>query len=291
MRAEQQYDAKQFDEAASTYTSVLSTARDAGMLEKAQYKLGWSLFQQERYPQAAAQFDKQASSFSQGPLAVDAQFMSAECAFKQDRFEEALAGYKKARQLLESATDSAASTQVKTLIYLHAGQCCRELKRWEECESWLKVVIDRYPQSPFLPTVLYEMGYCKQNQNKLSEALVFYAEVAGDYRTEVAARARFMMGEVYFSQRDFVKAIPEFQRVMFGFGGEKAPAEIKNWQAKSAFEAARCSEVLIESLKGNARNKVVETAQEFYEFIVQKHAKHELASKAQTRLGELQKLR
>ncbi|MEZ6135141.1 MAG: tetratricopeptide repeat protein [Pirellulaceae bacterium] len=292
MQAEKLYDAKQYGNAAATYTSVMSSTKDPEMLEKASYKLGWSLFQQEKYPQAAQQFEQQARNYPSGPLTVDALFMHAECAFKQEQYQPALASYQLARQSLEaSSVKSAASEQVRTLIYLHAGQCCRELKDWDQCETWLKVVIDRYPKSPFLPTALYELGFCKQNQNKLPEALAHYAEVAGEYRTEVAARARFMMGEVYFSQRDFVKAIPEFQRVMFGFGGDKAPEEIKNWQAKSAFEAARCSEVLIENLKGTARAKVVETAQEFYEFIVQKHAKHELAAKAQSRLGELQKLR
>jgi hypothetical protein len=78
---------------------------------------------------------------------------------------------------------------------------------------------------------------------------------------------------------------------MFGFGGDKAPDDIKNWQAKSAFEAARCSEVLVNNLSGADKRKVVETAIEFYEFVVEKHAKHELAAQAQTRLGELQKLR
>lgn len=292
MLAERRYESKEYEQAAKIYTSVMASARDNELQEKSQYKLGWSLFQQARYEPAGAQFAKQASAFPTGPLAVDALFMKAECAFKQERFDDALKGYQAAREALEANSDkTAASAQVKTLIYLHGGQALRELKRWDECESWLKVVIERYPESPFLPTALYEMGYCKQNQNKLQEALTHYAEVAGDYRTEVAARARFMMGEVYFSQRDFVKAIPEFQRVMFGFGGEKAPDAIKNWQAKSAFEAARCSEVLIENLNGNARQKVVDTAKEFYEFIVQKHAAHELAAKAQTRLGELQKLR
>ena len=99
------------------------------------------------------------------------------------------------------------------------------------------------------------------------------------------------MGEVYFSQRDFAKAIAEFQRVMYGFGAEKAPEDIKNWQAKSAFEAARCSEVLIENLKGEARNKVVTATKEFYQFIVDRHAAHSLAAQAQSRLGELSKLR
>jgi tetratricopeptide (TPR) repeat protein len=167
----------------------------------------------------------------------------------------------------------------------------RELKRWNESEQWLIHVIQNYSDSPYLPTALYELGFCKQNQGKTNDAITHYSEVASNYRNEVAARARFMLGEVYFSQKDFAKAIPEFQRVMYGYGGEKAPEDIKNWQAKSAFEAARCSEVLVNNLSGADKKKVVGTAIEFYEFVVEKHAKHELAAQAQNRLGELQKLR
>ncbi len=292
MLAQDMYESKRYRQAATVYTSVLSKTRDPQLLEKAKYKLGWSLFQQALYPQAAQRFSEQARDFPQGALAVDSLFMLAECSFKQDDFGAALRGYQQARNTLEQTADStAASDQVKTLIYLHGAQCLREQEKWSECERWLETILQRYPKSPYLPTALYELGYCKQNQNQLEEALAHYAEVATNYRTEVAARSRFMMGEVYFSQRDFAKAIPEFQRVMYGFGGDKAPPEIKNWQVKSAYEAARCSEVLIQNLRGDGRDKIVKTAKEFYRFIVEKHATHELAAQAQSRLGELQKLR
>ena len=291
MLAQQQYDSADYANSAQTYQAVLSSTQDPTLIEKATYKLGWSHFQQERFPQAASSFQSQVEQAPNGPLAVDALFMRAECDFKQEQFEAAAKGYQAAREKLEASTDTAASAQVRTLIYLHAAQCFRELKEWEQCETWLKIVLEQHAESPYMPTALYEMGYCKQNQGQVEEALKYYAEVANNYRDELAARSRFMMGEVYFSQRDFVKAIPEFQRVMFGFGGERAPEDIKNWQAKSAFEAARCSEVLLESLKGNGRQKIIQTAQEFYNFIVEKHAQHDLAAKAQTRLGDLKKLR
>ncbi len=287
-----QYNAEKYAEAAKSYTSVLEKAKSEGLKEKASYKLGWSLFQQENYEKAAEQFRKQSQDFPQGSLAVDASFMQAECYFKRDKFAEALPMYEVARKSLEASGDStAASDQVKTLIFLHGGQCHRELKQWTECEKWLREVASRYPNSPYLATVIYEMGFCAQQQSKLEDALKLYAEVANKYRNETAARARFMMGEVYFSQRDFAKAIAEFQRVMYGFGAEKAPEDIKNWQAKSAFEAARCSEVLIENLKGDAREKIVTATREFYQFIVDRHAAHSLAAQAQSRLGELSKLR
>lgn len=93
--------------------------------------------------------------------------------------------------LAAAGENNAASDQVKTLIFLHGGQCHRELKQWKECEKWLREVVDRFPNTPYLSTVIYEIAYCKQQQNELEEALKLYAEVANKYRNEVAARERF----------------------------------------------------------------------------------------------------
>lgn len=291
MLGQKEYEDEDYERAATTYTSVLKKTADPELLEKSQYKLGWSFYQMQRFPEAASKFRTQAENFPRGLLVVDALFMLAECDFKQDRFSEALQGYQQARQALESSSESAASDQVRVLIYLHAAQCLREAKRWAECEQWLNVVLSRYSDSPYRPTAVYELGFCKQKQGRLDEALKLYADVADNYRNEVAARSRFMMGEVQFERKEYLKAIPEFQRVMYGFGGDRAPEGIKNWQVRSAFEAARCSEVLIANLRGEGREKVKDSAQEFYLYIVEKHAAHELASKAQTRLGELKRLR
>ncbi len=291
MLAQQAYDSQEYARAGDLYASLLPATQDAELLEKTQYKLGWSLFQQERYPQAAKEFAAQATAYPTGSLAVDGSFMLAECAFKQTQYEAALPGYQQARQQLEQSTSSAASEQVRSLIYLHGGQCYRELARWDECERWLNTIVEKYPTSPYLWTAVYELGYCKQKQNNPTEALKYYGQVVENNRNELGARARFMMGEVYFSQRDFQRAIEEFTRVAYGFGGEKAPDDIKNWQAKSAFEAARCYEVLAPDLRGDSRSKAVDGARKFYEDIVRDHAQHELAQQASTRLGELQKLR
>ncbi|MCA9190264.1 MAG: tetratricopeptide repeat protein [Planctomycetales bacterium] len=294
MVAQQKYATEDFTGAVPLYVQVIETHPTQELLEKAHYKLGWSFYQLGKYDESASQFSKQLSSNPTGPLAIDAQFMQAECMFKQRLYASALDRYRLVRNSLETLPPSQLNEiaeQVQALIYLHGGQCLREQENWEECAKWLEVVLKKYPESSYLPTAIYELAFCRQNQGQLTDALRLYADVAEKYRTEVAARARFMMGEVYFSQRDFAKAIPEFQRVMYGFGGERATEDIRNWQAKSAFEAARCSEVLIEGLNGPSRAKVVETAVDFYEFIVKKHASHELASQAQARLGELQKLR
>jgi hypothetical protein len=98
-----------------------------------------------------------------------------------------------------------------------------------------------------------------------------------------------MIGEAYFADRNFAKAVTEFQKTMYGFGGTQAAEDTKNWQARSAFEAGRCSEIFVADLKGERRKKAIDNAVKFYEYILDNHASHETAAQAKQRIAELKK--
>ena len=99
-----------------------------------------------------------------------------------------------------------------------------------------------------------------------------------------------MMGEVYFAQKEFAKAIPEFRRVMFGYGAQQAPDTVKNWQARSAVEAGRCAELLIGDLSGENRTKAIGIARDFYKYVLDNHPQHEFAKQAETRIAALNRM-
>lgn len=285
------YEKKDFGQAVEAYTAAYSSSKDRSVQEKALHKMGWALFKQEQFDKAEGRFQEQLKSFPDGELRVDGSFMLAQCLFKKQDYPKALEGYTKARASLESHPDPASiSESICSLIYLHGAQCLRELKKFDQAESWLKVFTAKYTSSPFLPEALYETAYCYQNLKRGDDALKLYEEVASKYRNEISARARFMMGEVHFANREFPKAISEFQRVMYGYGGNQAPAEIKNWQARSAFEAGRCAETLITGQKGERLSKAVGIAREFYKFVVDNHPKSDLAPQAEIRLAALEKI-
>ncbi len=291
MVAQDSYSKGEFADAAQKYADVIAATDDPALVEKSLYKLGWSMFELKDYQGAREYFEQQLSKRPDGPLAVDGLFMSAECAFKQERFADALPQYQRARQTLEAdPQSSAASDQVRALVYLHGAQCLREAGDWKQCEKWLQVIYDHHRESPYLAAAQYEMGFCLQQQKKNDRALEEY-EKAATYRNETGARARFMIGDFHFANRDFQEAIRHFQRAMYGYGGDNASGEVKNWQAKAAYEAARCIEVLIADLNGEDRSKMIKEAQEKYQFILENHEKHELADRASARIGELRKLR
>ena len=54
---------------------------------------------------------------------------------------------------------------------------------------------------------------------------------------EVAGRAGFMIGELYFLKKDYAAAITHFFTVAYAYG-------YPVWQADAHFEAARCFELL-----------------------------------------------
>jgi cellulose synthase operon protein C len=291
---QKQYAAEKWDAAAEQFSIAASKASEPDLSEKAHYRLGWSQFKAAQYSAAEAAFANQAKLHPEGKLSFDALMMIGECRFKQNKYKEALAGYQIAREQIQKKNENsttvrdAAERQVRELVYLHGGQSAAQIKAWDDAIVWYNELRERFPASDYLPQVFYETGFAYQQKEDNTNALKFFREVADNYRSELSARARFMMGEIYFAERQFDKAIPEFQRVMLGFGAEKAPESIKNWQAKSGFEAGRCSELLLQTAKTDAaKEKAKKFAQEFYNFVIEKHADHELAAKSRERIEAL----
>jgi TolA-binding protein len=288
--AEDQYEKKQYAEAAKTYALAKHKAAESNpsggeLGEKTAYKLGWAHFQLKQYEPAFASFNEQLNTFPSGSLANDARFMRAECLFRQGKHQEAYPAY------LDAVEHKASSPAMEVLALLHGGQSASQLKMWKESLALLAQIPEHFPETPYLAESLYESGWAKQNLAQPTEAMQDYTKAAEIVRTDVGARARFMLGELHFEQKNYAEAIKEFQRGMYGYGGDAAPPETKNWQGKSGYEAGRCAEVQIAAAKdAAAKAKLVSDAKKFYGYVVEKHPQHELAAEAKKRLAVLAKL-
>ncbi|WP_146439613.1 tetratricopeptide repeat protein [Crateriforma conspicua] len=292
--AQQAYQRDQWQVAADLYSQAAQAADDPEMSEKSLYRLGWAHFKDGDYADARDAFSRQADQHRGGAYLMDALMMIGECDFKRKDFDAALDSYTRARTRIENADESAQSLsqdderQVRELILLHGGQCAAQLKRWDEALDWYQELRTRFPNTDYLSQVFYEIAFANQQKGDVDQALQFYGQVAQKYRNSVAARSRFMMGEIHFEAGRLDKAIEEFQRVMFGFGAEKASKGIKVWQAKSGYEAARCSERLMQQARTEqSKKRAKEIAVQFYRYVVEKHPTDEMAERAQQRLKTL----
>jgi cellulose synthase operon protein C len=279
------YDGKQYAEAEKAYASVKPKMPDGELAEKATYKLGWSNFQQKNYADALVQFREQLAAFPSGPLAADATFMKAECLFLQEQYNDAWSAYQAALAVKPS------TPTIEALTILHAGQSASQLKQWDDSISVLSQMAARQPESPLMAEALYELAWAKQNLDRTEEALTDYDAAASKSRDHVGARARFMRGELLFAQKKHDEASRDFQRAMYGYGGDQANAKTKNWQAKSGYEAGRCAEVqLSAALDYASKQKYLTDARRCYGFVAEKHPDHDLAMEAKKRLTALSNL-
>jgi TolA-binding protein len=97
-----------------------------------------------------------------------------------------------------------------------------------------------------------------------------YRSVIAKTNREVAARAQFMIGEIFFQRKKHADAIKTFYKVIYGYS-------YPQWQANATFEAARCFEVL----------KKKDQAVKLYEELLEKYPKSDKASPARQRLNSL----
>lgn len=284
-----------WEEAAQAYQRAGQLeAASAQLRERAAYRRGWALHKAGQFQQASEVFAQQAEAFPDGNLIADALLMAGEGLFQQTQYKQALAAYERARQRMVQRDERAetlqadADRQVRELVLLHGGQCLMQLERWDDARGWFKELASRFPTSRYLPQAEYETAFALQRAGQDDEALRMHERVANAQRNELGARSRFMMGEIHFARRDFSKALPEFQRVMYGYGADQAPPPIRNWQAKSGYEAGRCAELMIqEASRPEARSKAAEYAVGFFQYVIQQHPQHELAPKSQQRLEVL----
>lgn len=283
---EEHYEQKRYEQAAEAYAAARARRPTAELTEKIAYKLGWAYYHLRDDAKALAAFRELLATASEGPLAPDARFMIGECLFRQEQFAQAWEAYQAA------LAQPPASPLMQALLELHAAQSASQLKQWSDSIRLLNGLIEQTPEASVLAQAYYERGWARQQLGQMEPALEDYEQAATRSRDEVGARARFMRGELLFAEKRHDQAIRDFMRVMYGFGGDQAPPAVRNWQAKSGFEAGRCAEVLVSKAPdAPTRQKYLADARKFYGFVLEKHAQHELAPQAKKRLDELSRAR
>ena len=125
---------------------------------------------------------------------------------------------------------------------------------------------------PQLPSGRYGLGLSLQKQNQLDRAVVVFEEITKVTNAEVAAKARFMVGECAFARKQYKQAYEHFLVAAFKYPYEE-------WQAKGFLEAGRC----FKELKDQAK------AREMLETVIKKFPERPEAKAAKSVLDTLAK--
>ena len=275
------YEQGEYEPALEAYNLALKGSPTPDLQEKVLYKIGWTNFQQKQYQPALQAFTQQLAAYASGPLAADGLFMKAECLFHLEDYAQALPAFKNA------GAARPASETMAVLTLLHGGQSAGQLGNWDEALKWLTRLSDKYPDSPYLAEALYEQGWALQQMGRTNEARERYQRVTETSRTAIGARARFMLGELYFEQKQFDNAIREFRLLIYGYGGDNAPDDVKAWQAKGGLEAGRCAAVLAgQAAPGETKQSHLDSAKKYLSYVREKHPQTEEATVAAQQLKQ-----
>ena len=163
------------------------------------------------------------------------------------------------------------TTTYQALALYRSGECAAALEQWAESLKLHQQVLAQFPDFELKAEARYGVGWAFQQQNKLPEAIAQYEKVTEETDTETAAKARFMIGECYFAQKDHKTASKQFLKAAFAYGH-------KEWSAMSFFEAARCFEVLAD----------VAQAKNCYQQMIEKYPEHAKVPDARKRLAALE---
>lgn len=255
--------AAELKKAEQAFAAGLKTAKRDELREKLAYKLGDTLYRQDQFAPAAEVLKQQIAQFPKGDYCGPATYLAAECLYRQDQFGEAL-------PLYEQVVQRNVEKYLDRSLY-RAGDCAAGVKNWPLSQRHYEELIRRFPKFPQIDDAVYGVGWALQNQNKLPEARAQYEKIASS-SSEAAAKARFMMGEIAFTEKKYSEAIGNFLYVTVNYPFE-------HWQGMSHFEAGRC----YMSLGKN------EQAVGQFSTLTKKFPNHEKTEAAKKLITELQK--
>jgi TolA-binding protein len=241
---EARFEAAAWDDAATAYKNAIKAVQDTAgadqLLEQTRHKLGWACAMKSEHAAAVTAFKEQITYHPSGVLTADAQAMLGESLFQMGDHRAAL------EQLTAALADpkKLSSDDLRGLALIRAGECAAQQQDWPKSLALAEQLERSQPTSPYTPQARYAAAWARQNMGQLDEALAAFRRLADGGRTEIAARARLMEGEVLFEQGNHKDAVKAFFKVAYGFGEQQAPPAFHAWQAQATYEAARCFEAL-----------------------------------------------
>ena len=261
---EHYYQQQDYKKASGAFYESMQKAGKSELGQTAAYKLGWAYYRREQYDNARQTFAFLKGTYLDGELHSDAAFMEGESLLKLDKYKDAIAAYAQVKKPKRA--------DLSVLALLHAAQAQEQLQQWQPALELLDAARKADAKEQYAPEILYEQGWVKQNLGQADAALELYEDVTRRSDGEVAARARFMIGEIYFEKKDHSEAIRNFFKVAYGYA-------FPEWQAASQYEAGRCFEVLGKT----------DQARQSYQEVVQKYPQTSKAGPAKERLAALGK--
>jgi TolA-binding protein len=185
-----------------------------------------------QYSSMLSRTDPEKTDIKSKRLAI---FWKAESLFYLDKYTEAQAEFCQLEQM-----DGCAEADLLTIVELRQAQILVHQGRWTQAHEKGRAFLKSHPDFAQSYEVDYLLGRCLAVKADFEAARKAYRHVLKNpkaHESETAAMAAWMIGESYFHQKDYSRAIAEYLRVEILY-------PYPRWQACSLFQAGKCYQKL-----------------------------------------------
>ena len=283
------YNDQKFEAAIQRYQQTLAAEPNQKVGELAAYKLAWCHFKQEDYDQSLQAFRAQTDNYPDGELKPVGLSMVAESHFQLDQHSEAVTAYKVAIPAIEASN---VTNNVRVLAPIHAAQSANKIKDYQSALDYANIVVRNHADSPYVAEAWYELGVAEKGLGDADKAVAAWESAMQHSLGKTGARARCMIGETRFEQKQYEDAIIQFKLVINGYGGRESSEDVKPWQAFAAYEAARCYYVQVAETEDMAvRSQLIDNARDMFQRLVEDYPNDRLTEDAKKQIRTLDSLK
>ena len=210
--------------------------------------------------------------------------MVSETYYENQQHEKALEAYRVAKPVLET---SQRITNNRLLNLLHGAQVANKVENYKEAITFAEPLLKMEIDKSIKQDAQLQIGDARRGLKEDAEALTAY-EQAASHPGVTGARARCMMGDMLFIQKNFGDAIDNYKLVGFGYGGDQAAADVKGWQAYATYEVAHCYFVQVSSATDPAmKKKLTDESVKYFKQLIEKYPNDRFAEQAKEELKKL----
>lgn len=233
--AELLYTQGQFADAAKLLETAVADANAAPDTRAvALYRLGWSYSKLGNQPKAATAFLDFAAQQPNHELSPSALYQAG---LAQIAVNDAAQAEKTFATLSQRYPDS----ELAAVGLLKLGELAAAAGDFKQSRTHYEKYFAGKPQEKFNYLAHFGLGWACENLKEYEQARRHYADVIKTHNGATAARAQFQIGETYFLEGDFTRAVKELLAVDIVYA-------YPEWSAAALFEAGRA----FEQLKQNA---------------------------------------
>ncbi|MFO0948639.1 MAG: tetratricopeptide repeat protein [Planctomycetota bacterium] len=265
--AELSYEKGDFQASFEHASGPAPNSADATVASRLLYRRGLAAKSLGKLDEARAAFEKLSQEHAKDRLAPIAEFWLAEMDYDAGNAEAALAGFRKVLDQKDAEKYHATSR-------LRIAQALVLLKRSAEAETAAEELAESSPDNSIAKEANYTLGRALVLQAKFDDARAAFEKVAGEDRSEIAAKSRFMIAESFFHQRRFEEALKNFLKVELLY-------PLPQWQSLALLEAGKCHEQM-----GQPAEAIID-----YRKLLERFPESSSASMAKERLAALESSR